>query len=160
MNSDTESASSSESGQQDGDECKHDSRQGQGDSGKEVDRSKRVVAAAAAAAAAATQCQEPVRLVLSDDDVRRASSAHEGVEKAGRGQDQEGNITSLTPRKYGGRYCIVVNCHNSTYRDVPRGIKFYCFPMDPTRRQQWTVKVNRLDPKDGSLWTPKKGTNN
>ncbi len=52
---------------------------------------------------------------------------------------------------YGGKYCCAVGCHNSTYRDVPRGIKFHAFPKDPERRRRWEIAVNRENP-DKSLW--------
>ena len=28
-------------------------------------------------------------------------------------------------RKWGGQYCSAVDCHSSTYRDGPRGVKFF-----------------------------------
>ncbi len=57
---------------------------------------------------------------------------------------------------YGGKYCCVVGCHNSTYRDVPRGIKFHLFPKEEERRKKWVRAVNRADPKRPSeLWQPK-----
>ena len=59
-------------------------------------------------------------------------------------------------RKWGGQYCSAVDCHSSTYRDGPRGVKFYRFPKDLVRRQGWIARVNRREP-NGSLWCP--GTN-
>ncbi len=57
---------------------------------------------------------------------------------------------------YGGRYCCVVGCNNSQYRDIPRGVKFHSFPKDEDRKRQWVVAVNRVDPKKRfSLWHPK-----
>ncbi len=68
------------------------------------------------------------------------------------------NTTSTTkqPRQaYGGIYCCVVGCHNNTYRDVPRGIKFHRFPSDPERRMLWAKAIKRADPnKPTDLWLP------
>ena len=76
------------------------------------------------------------------------------------GQPREAEEQSETvkpPRfPYGGKYCCAVGCSNSTYRDVPRGIKFHVFPRDPERRMQWILAVKRTVPgKPGSLWQPK-----
>ena len=56
-------------------------------------------------------------------------------------------------KKSGGAYCAAVKCSNNQQRDQPRGIHFYRFPVDPTRRERWLVRVNRREPS-GALWTP------
>ena len=53
----------------------------------------------------------------------------------------------------GGQYCSVVDCHNCTYRDGPRGVKFFRFPTDPTKKERWIKQVNRENP-DGSPLLP------
>ncbi len=54
---------------------------------------------------------------------------------------------------YGGKYCCVVECHNSEYRDHERGIKFHRFPKNPSRRKSWEVAVKRtVQGKRGDLW--------
>ena len=67
---------------------------------------------------------------------------------------------STTPKRRkvaaGGQYCSAVGCNNSTYRDGPRGIKFYRFPTDTERKKKWISLVNRTEP-NGSRWNP--GTN-
>jgi hypothetical protein len=62
--------------------------------------------------------------------------------------DTSENTTLASGRKYGGIYCAAVGCHNSTYRDGPRGIKFHSFPKNSERRQRWIQRVKRED------WTP------
>ncbi len=62
---------------------------------------------------------------------------------------------SQPPRpRYGGSYCCAVGCHNSSYRDTPRGVKFHQFPKDLERRKKWEVAVNRVNP-DKTLWRAK-----
>ena len=56
-----------------------------------------------------------------------------------------------TPQKLRGLYCSAVNCHNIQSRDSLKGVKFYRFPADPKRCQEWLLKVNRLNP-DKSPW--------
>ena len=53
----------------------------------------------------------------------------------------------------GGQYCSAVGCNNSGYRDGPRGVKFYRYPKESSRRQKWILRVNRTEP-NGSLWKP------
>ncbi len=75
-------------------------------------------------------------------------------------QDQESDTDKALANRfrlrYGGKYCAVVGCHNSTYRDVPRGVKFHSFPKDPERREAWIHAINRAPEKhSASLWQPK-----
>ncbi len=57
---------------------------------------------------------------------------------------------------YGGKYCCVVGCNNSQYRDNVRGVKFHSFPKDEERKKLWILAVNRVDPKKRhKLWHPK-----
>ena len=60
-------------------------------------------------------------------------------------------------KKSGGNYCAAVGCNNNTQRDVPRGIRFYRFPVDPARRERWLIRVNRREPS-GALWKPGSGS--
>ena len=55
----------------------------------------------------------------------------------------------------GGRTCSVVDCRNCTYRDGPRGVKFFRYPNDPVMRERWITQVNRRE-SNGSLWSPGK----
>ncbi len=59
------------------------------------------------------------------------------------------------PRGRGGRYCVVVGCHNNQKRDGRRGIKFHSFPKTEERRKQWILAIRRSVPgKPGKLWEP------
>ena len=79
-----------------------------------------------------------------------------GTHKNGNDEgDYEGSMGPKR-RKWGGQYCSAVDCHSSTYRDGPLGVKFYRFPKDTVRRQGWIARVNRRE-SNGSLWCP--GTN-
>lgn len=53
-----------------------------------------------------------------------------------------------------GSYCVAVGCSNCQGREGKKGVKFYTFPKDEARRQQWIVRVNRREPS-GALWQPK-----
>ena len=53
----------------------------------------------------------------------------------------------------GGQYCSAVDCHNCTYRDGPRGVKFFRYPTNPTMKERWIKQVNRKKP-NGSPWSP------
>ena len=53
----------------------------------------------------------------------------------------------------GGQYCCAVDCHNCTYRDGPRGVKFFRFPRDPKIKERWIKQVNRKK-LNGSPWSP------
>ena len=59
----------------------------------------------------------------------------------GRVDDAEEVGMGSKRRKWGGQYCSAVDCHSSTYRDGPRGVRFYRFPKDPVRRQGWIARV-------------------
>ena len=55
--------------------------------------------------------------------------------------------------KKGGTYCSAINCSNSYGSDCHRGIKFYRFPKDITRRERWIRLVRQRGP-NGALWNP------
>ena len=42
----------------------------------------------------------------------------------------------------GGQYCSAVDCHNCTYRDGPRGVKFFRYPTNPTMKERWIKPLN------------------
>ncbi|XP_037522080.1 uncharacterized protein LOC119399335 isoform X1 [Rhipicephalus sanguineus] len=64
---------------------------------------------------------------------------------------------SSRKRKFTGRYCCVVGCHNVERRDAPT---FYRFPgkwYERERRRAWTEAVRRVNP-DGTPWEPRENT--
>nr|XP_037290021.1 uncharacterized protein LOC119184971 [Rhipicephalus microplus] len=61
-------------------------------------------------------------------------------------------------RRFTGRYCCVVGCHNLERRD--KSVKFYRFPGKWYQREQrraWTEAVRRVNP-DGTPWEPRDNT--
>jgi hypothetical protein len=51
-----------------------------------------------------------------------------------------------------------VGCHNSQYREGPRGVKFHSFPKNKDRRTQWILIVKRE--KEGKPWKPSSSKQN
>ena len=55
--------------------------------------------------------------------------------------------------KPGGKYCSAFGCNSCSNRDGKQGVKFFRFPKDPVKRQEWIAQVDRTEP-NGSAWTP------
>ena len=85
----------------------------------------------------------------------RASSAPTSLSTMAALDDDVDNGSVPKRRRVGpgGQYCSAVGCNNSGYRDGPRGVKFYRFPKELSRRKKWILRVNRTEP-NGSLWKP------
>ena len=60
----------------------------------------------------------------------------------------------MDAKKFAGRVCCAVGCHNSYPRDKEK-VNFFCFSKkNLEQRELWVQAVHRVNP-DGSKWLPK-----